>query len=107
MSGLWNSTLGSAGSIDTHAQALVGPNIGGVTTGYNPLIFNPAVAGEHWIEFYRSNDGGVTPLLTAVSYTHLDVYKRQHQDYLKKYPKNEVYLVMGLFHLQLLAKLLR
>ncbi|MFY7739414.1 MAG: hypothetical protein ACOVQC_02755, partial [Flavobacterium sp.] len=65
MSGLWNNTLGSAGSIDTHAQALVGPNIGGITTGYNPLTFNPAVTGEHWIEFYRSNDGGVTPLLSA------------------------------------------
>ncbi|MBY0486491.1 MAG: hypothetical protein K2P85_04795 [Flavobacteriaceae bacterium] len=65
MSGLWNNAAGSAGSIDTHAQALVGPNIGGVTTGYNPLTFNPTVAGEHWIEFYRSNDGGVTPLSTS------------------------------------------
>lgn len=27
MSGLWNNTLGSAGSIDTHAKALVGPNM--------------------------------------------------------------------------------
>lgn len=64
-SGLWNNTLGSAGSIDTHAKALIGPNIGSVTTGYTPLVFDPTVTGEHWIEFYRSNDGGVTPLLTA------------------------------------------
>ncbi|WP_298116272.1 DUF11 domain-containing protein, partial [Flavobacterium sp.] len=61
---LWNSTLGSAGSIDTHARALIGPNIGSVTTGYSPLTFNPTVTGEHWIEIYRSNDGGVTPLTT-------------------------------------------
>ncbi len=61
---LWNSTLGAAGSIDTHARALIGPNIGSVTTGYSPLTFNPTVTGEHWIEIYRSNDGGVTPLTT-------------------------------------------
>lgn len=64
-SGLWNNTLGSAGSIDNHAKALIGPNIGGVTTGYAPLVFDPTTTGEHWIEFYRSNDGGVTPLLTT------------------------------------------
>ncbi|WP_395043054.1 DUF11 domain-containing protein, partial [Flavobacterium sp.] len=61
---LWDSTLGSAGSIDTHAKALIGPNIGSTTTGYAPLIFNPTITGEHWIEFYRSNDGGVTALTT-------------------------------------------
>ncbi|MEC4005032.1 DUF11 domain-containing protein, partial [Flavobacterium sp. SUN052] len=65
MSGLWNNVAGSAGSIDTHAQALAGPNIGGVTTGYSPLTFSPTVSGEHWIEFYRSNDGGVTALSTS------------------------------------------
>ena len=64
-SGLWDSTLGSAGSIDTHAKALIGPNIGGVSTGYTPLIFTPSTTGEHWIEFYRSNDNGVTA--TAVT----------------------------------------
>uniref|UniRef100_UPI003750C44C DUF7507 domain-containing protein n=1 Tax=Flavobacterium sp. TaxID=239 RepID=UPI003750C44C len=62
LTAIWNSTLGSAGSIDNHVQALAGPNIGGVTTGYNPLVFSPTVSGEHWIELYRSNDGGVTPL---------------------------------------------
>ncbi|WP_298394846.1 DUF11 domain-containing protein, partial [Flavobacterium sp.] len=67
LSGLWNNTVGSAGSIDTHAQALAGPNIGAVTNGYVPLVFNPTVSGEHWIEFYRSNDGGVTPLVAEAN----------------------------------------
>ncbi|MFC4738877.1 hypothetical protein ACFO3U_02600, partial [Flavobacterium ponti] len=66
-SGLWNSTLGSTGSIDTYNRAVIGPNIGGVTTGYTPLSFNPDVNGEHWIEFYRSNDGGNTALTSSGS----------------------------------------
>ena len=45
-----------------HEKAMAGPNIGGVTTGYVPLIFSPTVNGEHWVEIYRSNDGRVTPL---------------------------------------------
>jgi len=60
-SGIWNSTLGTAGSIDNYTRAINGPNIGGVTNGYNPLVFNPDAVGEHWIEFYRSNDSGATP----------------------------------------------
>jgi hypothetical protein len=63
---LWNSALGSAGSIDTHAQALAGPNIAGsVPTGYNPIIFDPTQDGEYFIEIYRSSDGGVTGRSTA------------------------------------------
>ncbi|MES2864940.1 MAG: DUF11 domain-containing protein, partial [Bacteroidota bacterium] len=62
---LWNSANGVAGSIDSHEKALAGPNIGSVTTGYTPLIFDPTVSGEHWIEIYRSNDGGVTALTTS------------------------------------------
>ncbi|MDI5951098.1 MBG domain-containing protein [Flavobacterium yafengii] len=62
---LWNSANSVAGSIDSHAKALAGPNIGSVTTGYTPLVFDPTVSGEHWIEFYRSNDGGVTPLTSS------------------------------------------
>ncbi|MFV5699114.1 hypothetical protein ACM55H_12175, partial [Flavobacterium sp. ZT3R17] len=62
---LWNSNTGVPGSIDSHAQALAGPNIGGLTTGYSPLVYDPDVAGEHWIEIYRSNDGGITPLTTS------------------------------------------
>ncbi len=59
--GLWNSTAGSAGSIDTYAQAIAGPNISGTApTGYSPLNYDPVVNGEHWIEFYRSDDNGVT-----------------------------------------------
>ncbi|MDI1303973.1 MAG: DUF11 domain-containing protein, partial [bacterium] len=62
---LWNNNTGVPGSIDSHAQALAGPNIGGLTTGYSPLVYDPDVAGEHWIEIYRSNDGGITPLTTS------------------------------------------
>ncbi|WP_298302474.1 hypothetical protein, partial [Flavobacterium sp.] len=63
---LWNSALGSAGSIDTHAQALAGPNIAGsVPTGYNPIIFDPTQDGEYFIEIYRSSDLGVTARTTA------------------------------------------
>jgi len=61
----WDPTLASAGSIDNHAQALAGPNIAGtVPTGYTPLVFDPDVTGEHWIEIYRSNDGGATADVT-------------------------------------------
>ena len=67
LSGLWNSTIGSTGSIDTYAKAIIGPNIGGVTTGYTPLNFNPDVNGEHWIEFYRSNDGGTTAITSSTN----------------------------------------
>ncbi len=62
---LWNSTLGTAGSIDTHAQALAGPNIAGsVPAGYLPIVFDPVTNGEFFIEFFRSNNLGVTPLIT-------------------------------------------
>ncbi|MBL7885986.1 MAG: hypothetical protein JNJ52_04505, partial [Flavobacterium sp.] len=60
-SGRWDETPNSIGSIDTHAEALAGPNIAGTApAGYTPLVFNPAVTGEHWIEFYRSDDGGLS-----------------------------------------------
>ncbi|MFY7740542.1 MAG: gliding motility-associated C-terminal domain-containing protein [Flavobacterium sp.] len=63
---LWNSALGSVGSIDTHAQALAGPNIAGsVPAGYNPIVFDPTQDGEYFIEIYRSSDGGVTGRSTA------------------------------------------
>ncbi|WP_395061309.1 DUF11 domain-containing protein, partial [Flavobacterium sp.] len=66
-SGNWNSTIGSAGSIDNYTQAINGPNIGGITTGYAPLTFNPVVNGEFYMEIYRSNDAGVTPDNTAAN----------------------------------------
>ena len=63
---LWNSTVGSAGSIDTHAQALAGPNIAGsVPTGYVPIVFDPTQDGEYFIEIYRSSDAGATPRTAA------------------------------------------
>ncbi|PQA98243.1 conserved repeat domain-containing protein [Chryseobacterium piscicola] len=63
---LWNSTVGSAGSIDTHAQALAGPNIAGsLPTGYVPIVFDPTQNGEYFIEIYRSNDAGVTARTAA------------------------------------------
>ncbi len=57
---LWNPSTASNGSINSYTQAVAGPNIGGVTTGYAPLVFNPDTFGEHWIEFFRSTDGGAT-----------------------------------------------
>ena len=55
------------GSIDTYNRAIIGPNIGGVTTGYTPIIFNPDTNGEHWIELYRSNDGGNTAVTSSTN----------------------------------------
>ncbi|MBY0485857.1 MAG: hypothetical protein K2P85_01500, partial [Flavobacteriaceae bacterium] len=68
LTALWSSTTGIAGSIDNHPQALAGPNIAGtVPTGYTPLVFDPTVNGEYWIEFYRSNDGGLTADVSAAT----------------------------------------
>ena len=64
----WNPATGIAGSIDNHPQALAGPNIAGtVPAGYIPLVFDPTVNGEYWIEFYRSNDAGVTADTSAAT----------------------------------------
>jgi len=60
--GTWTSTVGAAGTIDGYTKAVIGPNIGSVTTGYVPLVFQPTVNGEYWIEIYRSTDGGATLL---------------------------------------------
>ncbi|MBC7829562.1 MAG: T9SS type A sorting domain-containing protein [Chitinophagaceae bacterium] len=52
-----------AGFINTYTEAITGPNIGGATpAGYNPLMFTPTQNGDYWVQFYRSSDGGVTPL---------------------------------------------
>jgi hypothetical protein len=52
-----------AGFINSYTEAVTGPNIGGATpTGYLPLVFTPTQNGNYWIQFYRSNDGGVTPI---------------------------------------------
>lgn len=64
-SGLWDSTAGSAGSIDTYNQAMVGPNIGSTTSGYNPLTFNPTTTGEFYIEFFRGTS--VNSPLTSIN----------------------------------------
>jgi hypothetical protein len=56
-----DTTVGSAGFINTFAQAVAGPNIGGLTpTGYNPITITPTVNGAYWIEFYYSVDNGAT-----------------------------------------------
>ena len=53
--------VAGAGFIPNHAQAVAGPNVAGLNpTGYTPLTFNPTMNGDHYIEIYRSNDGGVT-----------------------------------------------
>ena len=61
----WNPATASNGSINSYTQAVTGPNIGTTVGGYNPLSFQPTVAGEHWIEFFRSNDGGTTADVSA------------------------------------------
>ena len=69
---LWNSATGSIGSIDSHAQALVGPNIGSVTTGYSPLEFNLAMSAAKGVAIAPSDsiaaNAGMatkTPLFSA------------------------------------------
>jgi hypothetical protein len=50
-----------AGFISTWGTAVVGPHVGVVRpTGYNPLNFTPTMAGDYWVNFYQSNDGGAT-----------------------------------------------
>ena len=52
-----------AGFIANYAEGLAGPNIGGaVPTGFTPTVYNPLLDGDYIIEFFQSNDGGVTPL---------------------------------------------
>ncbi len=49
------------GFISTWASAVVGPRIGAVRpTGYNPLVMTPTLNGDYWVNFFQSNDGGVT-----------------------------------------------
>ncbi|MDR3652825.1 MAG: DUF11 domain-containing protein, partial [Paludibacter sp.] len=69
--GAWSPTVGATGTIDGYTRAVNGPNIGGVSTGYVPFVFKPTVTGEHWIEIYRSNDGGTTPLTAVRSFVPL------------------------------------
>lgn len=58
---LLNTTAGTAGRINTYAQAVAGPNIGGLNpSGYSPRTFDPAANGEYFIEFYESTDAGAT-----------------------------------------------
>lgn len=49
-----------AGFIHNAREAFVGPNVGSVTTGYNPITFVPGTTGEFSITLYRSDDGGAT-----------------------------------------------
>ncbi|WP_298140510.1 Ig-like domain-containing protein, partial [Flavobacterium sp.] len=73
--GVWNPAVGSVGTIDGHAAALVGPNIGGVTTGYNPFVFNPTADGEYFISVYRSSTAdGNTPITTAAGRVFLGLF---------------------------------
>jgi hypothetical protein len=52
---------GFIGGVNGYLNAVQGPKIGGApTTGYNPLMFTPAMNGDYYVSFYRSTDGGVT-----------------------------------------------
>jgi len=48
-----------AGFITSWANAFTGPSIA-ASPGYNPLIFSPAMNGDYYVSFYRSDDNGVT-----------------------------------------------
>ncbi|RZM26684.1 MAG: hypothetical protein EOO88_16115, partial [Pedobacter sp.] len=73
VSAKWDPTVAVAGSIDTYAQAVAGPNIGATTAGYIPLVFTPTSgAGAYWIEFYRSSDLGVTMNATQAQAEYFD-----------------------------------
>lgn len=56
------SANGQAGWINTVQQAILwGPSIGGSpTSGYKPAVFTPAMNGNYYVSFYRSEDGGNT-----------------------------------------------
>ena len=58
-----NLPSSGAGFINTYAQAVNGPNIGGATpAGYTPSVFTPTQNGSYWVEFYRSGTGGISKL---------------------------------------------
>lgn len=62
---LWNSSTGNnvPGNINTLAKANAGPNISNsLPAGYLPITFNPTANGEYFIEYYRSNNNGVSAL---------------------------------------------
>ena len=59
--------------LDTHAKALAGANINGTApTGYTPLLFDPSLNGDFYIEIYRSSDLGVTSNSTAFNIPFFD-----------------------------------
>lgn len=69
---LWNPSdiaIGSGGTgvINGYTRAFNGPNIGNISNGYVPLVFDPVDNGSFWFEFYRSNDGGVTMITTGTT----------------------------------------
>jgi Secretion system C-terminal sorting domain len=58
---LMASANGQAGWINNSNQAIIyGANIGGPSLGYTPAVFAPAMNGNYYVSFYRSEDGGNT-----------------------------------------------
>jgi uncharacterized repeat protein (TIGR01451 family) len=62
---LWSSA--GPGRITTYAQAIAGPNIAGsLSAGYTPLVFNPTMNGEYWIEYWLGTSStNSTPITTS------------------------------------------
>lgn len=59
------STVGSPGfigGVNGYLNAIQGPILpsGLPLTGYSALTFTPSMAGDYYVSFYRSTDGGVT-----------------------------------------------
>ncbi len=49
------------GFITNYARAVAGPNIGGATpTGYTPILFDPTMNGDYYIELYPGTNAGAT-----------------------------------------------
>ncbi|HUC82955.1 MAG TPA: hypothetical protein VMR70_18750, partial [Flavisolibacter sp.] len=53
-----SSANGTVGRINSHAEAVAGPDFGTFTGGYTPRVFDPAANGEYYIELYVSTTGG-------------------------------------------------
>ncbi|SOE23936.1 hypothetical protein SAMN06298216_4308 [Spirosomataceae bacterium TFI 002] len=53
-------------NISSYDQAVAGPNINASNpSGYAPIVFDPTINGNFYIEFYRSSTAGVTNNLTS------------------------------------------
>lgn len=72
LTALWNPAnkgigWGDVGVIANYTAAFNGPNIGSTSNGYSPLVFSPTSNGSYWIEFFRSDDDGVSMITSGTT----------------------------------------